>query len=256
MNTTRARVAVSGVPGRLASAIAEAIVAADDLDLVAAVNPGRRGETWNDLPYRSLEEVDAEVVVEAGPTSVVMDNLARWRALGVAVVVGTSGFTAERVEAVESLWGDGRPGCLIVPNFSIGAVLAGRFAELAATHFETVEVIERHGASKPDAPSGTALHTAGRMASAGGRSSSRGEELAPGALGGDVSGVRVHSLRLAGVLAHQEVAMSNVGEQFSIVHHSTSYGSFATGALAAVRAIGDIEGVAMGLDAILGLDTG
>ncbi|CAN5735298.1 4-hydroxy-tetrahydrodipicolinate reductase [soil metagenome] len=256
--TSPPRIAVSGVPGRLASAIARAVIESDDLELGTVFNPARVGQDWNGLAYVGrYSDIEADVVVEAGPTSAVMDNLAGWRALGVATVVGTSGFTAERVTAVERLWGEGQPACLIVPNFSIGAVLAGRFAELAAAHFETVEVIERHGAHKPDAPSGTALHTAGRVGAAGGRSASRGgEELAPGALGGDVGGVRVHSLRLAGVLAHQEVAMSNDGEQLSIVHHSTSYSSFANGALAAVRAVGDLAGVSVGLDAILGVDNG
>src|SRR5690606_40328639 len=108
-----------------------------------------------------------------------------------------------------------------------------RLAELAAPLYATVEIINRHRERKPDAPSGTALQTAARVAAAGGRSAPKGEELVEGALGADVEGVRVHSLRLAGLLSHQEVAHTNPGEQLSIVHQSTSYGSFAAGALAA-----------------------
>lgn len=246
------RVIVSGVPGRLAAAIAEGVLDADDVELVGVYNPNRQGE-WNGVPYLDAASVSADVVIEAGPAGPVFDNIARWRQLGLAVVVGTSGFTTERLEQLADLWGEEGPGCLVVPNFSIGAVLATRFAELAAPHFATVEVIERHRAAKPDAPSGTALQTAARIAAAGGRSADRTEELVTGSLGGDVDGVRVHSLRLEGMLAHQEVALTNSGEQLSLVHHSTSYGSFAAGALAAVRAMSTVSGVEVGLDRILGL---
>lgn len=242
---------VSGVPGKLASAVAAGLAEADDIDLVGVHNPGRRGE-WERVPY--VDGVArADVIVEACPDRAVMDNLAVWRQSGAAVVVGTSGFTGERIEAVRRLWEGADTACLIVPNFSIGAVLMMKFAEMASPHFSTTEVVERHGDGKPDAPSGTALQTAARMAAAGGRSASGGEELAAGARGADVDGIRVHSLRLAGLLSHQEVALTNPGEQLSIVHQSTSYGSFAAGAVAAVRAATDMRGVTVGLDEVLGL---
>lgn len=249
---TNPRTIVSGVPGKLASAVADGLAAADDVDLVGVFNPNRTGR-WQGIPYTSPSAGDVDVVVECGPAGPVMENLRRWREMGLAVVVGTSGFTGERIAQVEQMWEGAPAACLIVPNFSIGAVLMMRFAEVAAPHFETVEVVERHGHYKPDAPSGTALQTAARIAAAGGASVARGEELAEGARGGEVDGVQVHSLRLAGLLSHQEVALTNPGEQLSIVHQSTSYGSFAGGALAAVRAIGDMEGVALGLDAVLGI---
>lgn len=249
---TKPRAIVSGVPGKLASAVADGLAAAEDVDLVGVFNPNRTGE-WQGIPYTSPSAGEVDVVVECGPAGPVMENLRRWREMDLAVVVGTSGFTGERIAQVEQMWEGASAACLIVPNFSIGAVLMMRFAEVAAPHFETVEVVERHGHYKPDAPSGTALQTAARIAAAGGRSVARGEELAEGARGGDVDGVQVHSLRLAGLLSHQEVALTNSGEQLSIVHQSTSYGSFAGGALAAVRAIGDMEGVALGLDAVLGI---
>ncbi|MGA7270788.1 MAG: dihydrodipicolinate reductase C-terminal domain-containing protein, partial [Acidimicrobiia bacterium] len=153
------RVVVSGVPGRLATAVAEGMMTSEGVDLVGVHNPHREG-AWRGVPYIvSVNQEVAEVVVEAGPATSVMANLARWKEGGLAAVVGTSGFTPERLEEVRRLWGQGAPGCLIVPNFSIGAVLAARFAELAAPHFATVELIERHRAAKPDAPSGTALQT-------------------------------------------------------------------------------------------------
>lgn len=245
------RTVVSGVPGKLGTAIAHGIGAVDDVELVGIYNPNRSGE-WEGMSYSSLPG-DLDVVVEAGPDHQVMDNLARWREMGAAVVVGTSGFTQERIAAVRQIWKRSESACLIVPNFSIGAVLMMRFAEMAAPLLETVEVIERHRDRKPDAPSGTALQTAARIAAAGGRSAAKGEELAAGALGGDVHGVRVHSLRLAGLLSHQEVALTNPGEQLSIVHQSTSYGSFTAGAVAAVRAVGGMQGVTVGLDSVLGL---
>lgn len=247
------RVVVSGVPGRLATAVAEGIIGAEGVELVGVHNPHRDGD-WEGAPYvGSVDAALADVVVESGPAESVMENLAMWRDGGVAVVVGTSGFTAGRLQEARRLWGSDPPGCLIVPNFSIGAVLAARFAELAAPHFATVEVIERHRAGKPDAPSGTALQTAQRLAAAGGSSAPSGEELVKGSRGGDVDGVRVHSLRLEGLLAHQEVALTNPGEQLSLVHQSTSYGSFAAGAVAAVKAMRDVSGVEVGLDRILGI---
>lgn len=253
MTGSPVRTVVSGIPGKLAAAVARAIAADGGSDLTGVFNPGRDGE-WDGVRYVTDLPSDVEVVVEAGPDHAVMENLGRWRRAGVAAVVGTSGFTNERIEHVRTLWQGAERACLIVPNFSIGAVLAMRFAELAARHFETAEVIERHSAAKPDAPSGTALQTAARIAGGGGRSSPRQEELVAGSLGGTVDGVRVHSLRLAGILSHQEVAMTNPGEQFSIVHQSTSYDSFASGAVAAVKAVSSMSGVVLGLDRVLGLE--
>lgn len=242
---------VSGVPGRLASAVASGLADASGVDLVGVHNPNRTG-TWNDVPYLAAEEMSAvDVVVECAPDHAVMANVGRWRDADVSVVVGTSGFTAGRIEELQDLWTGAARGCLVVPNFSIGAVLAARFAERAASSFETVEIVERHRSGKPDAPSGTALDTAARVAAAGGSSSPKGHEIVIGSLGGDVDGVRVHSLRLEGLLAHQEVALTNPGEQLSIVHQSTSYGSFAAGAVAAVRGVGALAGVHVGLDVVL-----
>jgi 4-hydroxy-tetrahydrodipicolinate reductase len=249
------RVAISGAGGRLATAVAGAVAAAPDLELTSLYNPNRAGAAVAGLTIvADHDEVDADVVVESTSPSVVMDNLRAWRRRGLGAVVGTSGFTEERLDELRRLWGEDAPGCLVVPNFSVGAVLMARFAELAAPHFAQAEVIERHHADKPDAPSGTALNTAARIAAAGGGSAETSAELVAGARGAPVGGVRVHSLRLEGLISHQEVAFSNEGELFSITHQSTSYDSFGHGAVLAIRHVAaGAGGVAVGLDSVLGI---
>jgi 4-hydroxy-tetrahydrodipicolinate reductase len=246
------RLAISGAGGKLATPIARAALDADDIDLVGLFNPNRAGAEMDGLVVTgNPSEVDADVIVETAHPDVAFDNLAAWAAAGMAAVVGTSGFTPERLERLGDVWGSERP-CLVVPNFSIGAVLMMRFAAEAAAHFEAVEIVERHHSTKPDAPSGTSLASAMGIASGGGVSSSGSEELVTGARGADVEGVRVHALRLPGLIAQQEVALSNAGEVLSIEHLSTSYDSFAMGALTAVRGVQGLSpGVHLGLDAVL-----
>ncbi len=246
------RVAVSGAGGKLAGPIIDAVGAAEDLELSSLYNPNREGATIAGVTVvADPSGVKGDVVVETAHPDVVFGNLRRWRGLEVPVVVGTSGFTVERLSELQEMWGAGHA-CLVVPNFSIGAVLMMRFATEAASHFEVVEIIERHHSSKPDAPSGTALATAMGVAGGGGRSADNSEEMVPGSRGGLVEGVRVHSLRLPGLISHQEVAMSNPGEIFSIEHMSTSYHSFAAGALVAIRGVFDLAGgVHVGLSSVL-----
>lgn len=246
------RVAISGAGGKLANPIIVGVSAVEDLELSGLYNPNRGGQEVAGLTISpDAAKVDADVVVETANAGVVFDNLAAWRDAGMAAVVGTSGFTSERLERLRGLWGDETP-CLVVPNFSIGAVLMMRFAAEASAHFEAVEVIERHHATKPDAPSGTSLATAMGIADAGGLSAEGSEELVAGARGATVEGVRVHSLRLPGVIAQQEVVLSNKGEVLSIEHMSTSYESFAAGAILAIRKVGALPGgVHLGLDAVL-----
>lgn len=245
-------VAVSGAGGKLAGPIAEAVEAADDLSLSALYNPNRAGTEMHGLIVTGdPKSVSADVVVETAHPDVVFDNLEAWRDLGAAAVVGTSGFTPERLEQLRASWGEGSP-CLVVPNFSIGAVLMMRFAAEAARHFEATEIIERHHSTKPDAPSGTALATAMGVAKGEGKSATGSSELVEGARGAMVEGVRVHAIRLPGLISQQEVVLSNTGEVLSIEHLSTSYESFASGAVLAVRNVRDLEpGVHLGLDAVL-----
>lgn len=247
------KVAVSGAMGRLGNVIAQGISNANGLQLSGAYAPGHAGKTVAGVGVDDvIENIDAQILVECTHAGVVMENLKKWHKKGMNVVVGTSGFTEDRIAELKSFWGEDDPGCLIVPNFSIGAVLMMRFAEIASPYFDSAEIIERHEDTKPDAPSGTALATAMRM----GKHHSSFEqkdntEVVRGARGGLVSGVRVHSLRMKGMLSDQEVAFSNKGEIFSIHHSSTSYESFVNGALLAIRYVKTIKGVEIGLDAAL-----
>ena len=247
------KVAVSGAMGRLGSVIAEGIANAGDMKLSGVYDPVHPGKYVAGMEIEdSIKNINAQIVVECTHPDVVMENLIKWHAKGVNVVVGTSGFTKDRIEELKSFWRDEDPGCLIVPNFSIGAVLMMRFAEMASAYFDSAEIIERHENTKPDAPSGTALATAMRMRKYRNESEEiKNDEVVKGARGGLVSGVRVHSLRMKGLLSDQEVAFSNLGEAFSIHHRSTSYESFANGALVAIRYTRTIKGVAIGLDAAL-----
>ncbi len=246
------RVAISGIPGRLASAVAAGIASADDLELATLYNPNRAGETFLDIPIAARQaEVDCDVVFESTEPNVVMENLRAWRAAGFHAVVGTSGFTKERLNEVRSFWGDDGPGCLIAPNFSIGAVLMMRFAEIAAPHFTGIEVVERHHHDKPDAPSGTSIATAARIAAAGGSSLDESVEIVAGSRGAMIEGVRIHSLRMEATLSDQEVALSKSGELLSIHHVGTEYESFVDGALLAVRHVPSTSGVNVGLDGAL-----
>ena len=249
------RVAVSGAMGRLGSVVAKGVANAEDMQLSGVYDPGHPGKIVAGMEIEtSMGNIDADIVVECTHPDVVMENLKQWHDKGVSVVVGTSGFTEERIEEVKTFWTNADTGCLIVPNFSIGAVLMMRFAEMACAYFDSVEIIERHEDTKPEAPSGTALATAMRMGKVRDASEElKSNEVAKGARGGLVSGVRVHSLRMKGLLSDQEVAFSNSGETFSIHHCSTSYESFANGALVAIRYAHTLKGVAIGLDAALGL---
>jgi 4-hydroxy-tetrahydrodipicolinate reductase len=247
--------AVSGAMGRLGGAIANAVAAAADLNLSGIYAPGHEGESLADVAVCvDPQQLAARVVVECGPADAVMGNLRTWHERGLYAVVGTSGFTEQRLDELRSFWSDGSPGCLVVPNFSIGAVLMMHFAEFSAPHFASVEVVERHEQRKPDAPSGTALATAMRIGKRRVRPETEaGQEIVEGARGGLASGVRVHSLRMKGLLSDQEVAFSNTGETLSLLHRSTSYDSFVNGALLAIRHVLNTRGVSVGLDAALGL---
>jgi len=248
-------VAVSGAMGRLGSAISSGVAAAEDMQLTGLYAPGHEGKSFANINVSGeSDKLTAQVVVECAHPDSVMDNLKTWHEKGFKVVVGTSGFTENRLEELKSLWRNEDQGCLVVPNFSIGAVLMMHFAESASSFFDSVEIVERHEDKKPDAPSGTALATAMRI---GKHRNDPGEtpnhEIIEGARGGLASGVRVHSLRMAGLLSDQEVAFSNTGETFSLLHRSTSYESFVNGALLAIRHVEKTKGVSVGLDGLLGI---
>jgi len=258
------RVGVFGAGGRMGSTVCQAVVADPDLELVAAVDPlhaglDLRGVTGADLrglqvspDLESLARAEAQVAVDFTHIDAARVNLAWCAANGVHAVVGTSGFTAADYEDLAERFT--RSNCFVAPNFAIGAVLMMRFAELAAPYFETAEIIELHHDQKVDAPSGTALHTAERMAA---RSSDWGEdpttrEVVEGTRGGTgPGGIRMHSVRLRGLVAHQEVLLGTMGQSLSIRHDSYDRASFMPGVVLAVKTVADHPGVTVGLDALL-----
>ena len=239
-------VGVLGARGRMGSEVCRAVEAADDMRLVAAVDAGDDRE-----PLRA-----AKVVVDFTTPDVVMDNLKWCIDAGVHAVVGTTGFDDERVQRVRGWLDDSAgTGVLIAPNFGIAAVLMMRFAAVAAPHFDSVEIIELHHPNKIDAPSGTARRTAELIAEArGGKPSPDATtQSLDGARGAEVDGVHVHAVRLAGLVAHQEVIMGGHGETLTIRHDSLSRESFMPGVLVGIRWILDKPGLTIGLDAALGL---
>jgi 4-hydroxy-tetrahydrodipicolinate reductase len=240
-------VGVLGARGRMGSEVCRAVEAADDLDLVAAVDIGDDRE-----PLRA-----AQVVVDFTTPDAVMDNL-RWCIdAGLHLVVGTTGFDDDRIAEVGgALEKAPDVGVLIAPNFGIGAVLMMRFAATAAPYFDSVEIVELHHPNKVDAPSGTARRTAELIAQArdGRRSPDATTQEVEGARGAEVGGVRVHAVRLAGLVAHQEVLLGGHGETMTIRHDSLSRESFMPGVLLAVRWVVDHPGLTVGIEEPLGLD--
>ncbi|MET8044207.1 4-hydroxy-tetrahydrodipicolinate reductase [Micromonospora sp. NPDC005215] len=241
------RVGVFGARGRMGIEVCKAVDAADDLDLVAAIDQD------DDLSGA----VGADVVVDFTTPHVVMDNLQWCIEQGISAVVGTTGFTAERLEQVRG-WLAGKPGVgvVIAPNFGIGAVLMMQFAARAARYFESVEIIEQHHPGKLDAPSGTATHTARQIAQARAEAGlgpvpDATKDEVPGARGAEIDGVRVHAVRASGLVAHQEVLFGGTGETLTIRHDSYDRVSFMPGVLLAVRAVRNRPGLTVGLDALL-----
>lgn len=244
------RVGVLGARGRMGSEVCRAVDAADDLELVAMIDQG----DW----LFNAADAGAEVVVDFTTPDTVMDNLHWCIDQGINVVVGTSGFTQQRLDRVRSwLSHRGDLGVVIAPNFAVGAVLMMEFAERAARFFESVEIIEQHHPRKVDAPSGTATRTAQIVAEAraaaglGAMPDATTDEL-PGARGAEVDGVRVHSVRATGLVAHQEVLFGATGETLTIRHDSYDRASFMPGVLLAVRSVVRRPGLTVGLGPLLG----
>ncbi len=243
------RVGVLGSKGKVGSTMVQAVQDADDLTLSAQVDEGD--------PLSRLTEGHTEVVIDFTHPDVVMDNLRFLIDNGIHAVVGTTGFTEERLQQVRS-WLAARPGSavLIAPNFAIGAVLCMHFAQQAAPFYDSVEVIELHHPHKADAPSGTAARTAALIAEARKDLPPNPDATTtslPGARGADVDGVPVHSVRLAGLIAHQEVLFGTAGETLTIRHDSLDRASFVPGVLLAVRAVGNRPGLTVGIEVLLDL---
>jgi 4-hydroxy-tetrahydrodipicolinate reductase len=243
------RVGVLGAKGKVGSTMVGAVQAAEDLTLSAEVDAGD--------PLSLLTEGETEAVIDFTHPDVVMGNLEFLIANGIHAVVGTTGFTTERLERVRS-WLAGKPdtAVLIAPNFAIGAVLSMHFAKQAARFFDSAEVIELHHPQKADAPSGTAARTARLIAEAREGLPPNPDATSaslPGARGAHVDGIPVHSVRLAGLVAHQEILFGTAGETLTIRHDSLDRTSFVPGVLLAVRRIKEHPGLTVGLEPLLDL---
>ncbi len=243
------RVGVLGAKGKVGTTMVAAVQAADDLTLSAEVDAGD--------PLSMFVHHRTEVVIDFTHPDVVMDNLKFLIDNGIHAVVGTTGFTDRRLEQVAA-WLAESPdtSVLIAPNFAIGAVLSMRFAQQAARFFESVEIIELHHPNKADAPSGTAARTARLVAEARKGLPPNPDATStalPGARGADIDGIPVHSVRLAGLVAHQEVLLGTRGETLTIRHDSTDRTSFVPGVLLAVRQIRERPGLTVGIEPLLDL---
>jgi 4-hydroxy-tetrahydrodipicolinate reductase len=250
--STVQRVGVIGARGKVGAEVCRAVEAAAELELVAEIDLGDS--------LQDLVSADVDAVVDFTHPDVVMENLAFCIEHGIHAVVGTTGFDADRLASLEGWLADAPTvGVLVAPNFSIGAVLMMRFAAAAAPFYESVEVVELHHPDKADAPSGTSRRTAELIAAA-----RRGAGSPPmpdatstgleGARGADVDGVRVHALRVRGLVAHQEVILGGPGETLTIRHDSLDRASFTPGVLTGLRAIGDRPGLTVGLENLLDLE--
>ncbi|WP_308210354.1 4-hydroxy-tetrahydrodipicolinate reductase [Nocardiopsis dassonvillei] len=245
------KVGVFGADGRMGSEVVRAVRGAEDMELVAGVDAASDREAV----------LGADCVVDFTHPDAVMDNLEWLIGHGIHAVVGTSGFDEARLERVRRMQ-EAKPGAkvLIAPNFGIAAVLMMYFARKAAPYFDSTEIIELHHPNKADAPSGTAYRTAELVAEARRAAGTAPMPDAttseiPGARGADVEGVRVHALRIAGLIAHQEVVFGTDGETLKIRHDSMNRASFMPGVLLGVRGVdGLADPLTVGLDALLDLD--
>lgn len=261
---SRLRVAVFGAAGRMGSTVCEAVIDDPELDLVAAVDPHHAG-----IDLRQVARLDTDLVlvpdadaIAGARADVAVDftlidaarrNMAWCAANGVHAVVGTSGVTEADVERARELFTSSS--CVIAPNFAIGAVLMMHMAEVAAPWFETADIVEMHHDDKVDAPSGTAIATAERMvaASADWGADPTTHRTLEGARGAQSGGIHLHSLRVRGTVAHQEVVLGTTGQTLSIRHDSYDRSSFMPGVVLAIKKVADHPGVTVGLDRLLGL---
>lgn len=252
------KVLVSGGAGRMGREVVRAVTAEPDMEVVAVVDPGHVGEESGDAPGlivvgdlgTAIAGAAPDVMVDFTHPDAVADNLATALSAGVHCVVGTTGLAHDRIEALAASAPEGT--CLFVaPNFAIGAVLMMRFAADAARFMPHAEIIELHHDRKADAPSGTALRTASLIAAARGAAPAapgRETEIAQGARGASIDGVPVHSVRLPGLVAHQEVLFGGLGQTLTIRHDSIDRTSFMPGVILAIRETVKHTGLIIGLE--------
>jgi 4-hydroxy-tetrahydrodipicolinate reductase len=237
------RVGVVGAAGRMGSETCRAVEADDELELVARVG---HGDAIN-----RLVDAGAEVAVELTTPETVKENVHFCLSQGIHCVIGATGLTDGDLEDVRRWCREGSANAFLAPNFALGAVLMMSFAAKAARHFDTAEIVERHHERKLDAPSGTALRTARLMNDARGGSKPASDGAA--ARGQDEDGIRIHSLRLPGSVAHQEVILGSPGETLTIRHDSIDRSSFMPGVLLAIKRVPGLDGLVVGLENLLDL---
>ena len=251
------RVGVLGAAGRMGQSVCEAVDADDALTLVAAFDPHGAGTTTAQgiavvADLADLIAAKPDVVVDFTVADAARQNLPQIAAAGIHAVVGTTGLADEDIAAFEAAFTSSN--CLIAANFAISAVLMMRFSEMAAPFFDTAEVIELHHDNKIDAPSGTAVATVERMAAASGdwADDPTEHEVYPGARGGEgPAGIRTHSVRMRGMVAHQQVILGALGQTLTIRQDSYDRSSFMPGVVLGCKRIANQPGVTLGLDAIL-----
>jgi 4-hydroxy-tetrahydrodipicolinate reductase len=265
------RIGVVGAGGRMGRQVCEAVAAEGDLELVAAVDPAAAGQKLRSLAgpnvvdltvaadLAALVDAGAQVAVDFTVATAARAQLPWYAAHGVHAVVGTTGLRDEDLRAAEAAFAASAVNAVVAANFAIGAALLVRFCELAAPLMDGVEVIELHHDEKRDAPSGTAMHTAERIAEA--RAAAGAGPFRPdpttdivvaGARGGAVDGVHVHSVRLPGMVAHEEVIFGAVGQSLTMRHDAYDRRSFMPGVLLAIRLVPDRRGFTIGLGPLLG----
>jgi len=267
------RIGVVGAGGRMGRTVCTAVLGADDMELVCAIDPAAAGQDLTELlegpspdlavsgGIDALATAKVDVAVDFTTAAGIGTRLDWYAGHGVHAVVGTSGIPPSEVERARELFASSSANAVIAPNFAVGAALLTRFCELAAPVMDGVEIVELHHEAKLDAPSGTALHTAERIAQA--REASGAGPFVPdpttefpleGARGGlGPAGIRVHAVRLPGLVAHEEVIFGAAGQTLTIRHDSYDRRSFMPGVLLAVRRVGERPGLTFGLGPLLGL---
>ena len=264
MNEARTTVMVVGAAGRMGALTVAAVAAQPDLELVATVDPrfdeadGEQGPRFRSVG-EALDGVRPHVAVDFTVPSAVAATVADVLCAGVHAVVGATGLGEEDVRRLDVIRARSGANLFIAPNFALGAVLMMRYAQMAAAHYRSAEIVELHHDDKVDAPSGTALRTARLMAEAREAqpqgtsqprpSSGLGDKVSRGLL---ADGIHIHSVRLPGLVAHQEVLFGGAGELLTLRHDSFSRESFMTGVLLAVRRVGELDGTVVGLEYLLG----
>ncbi len=263
------KVAVLGAGGKMGSSVVQAVLQEPDLELVALVDPKLSGIEYSHAlgiagtglvvsgDLAELIRSEADVAVDFTDAASAYQNLLFCAENGISAVVGTTGLSQEQLGELNEKFLAAKVGCIVAANFSIGAILMMKFAEMAAPFFHSVEVIEMHHDTKVDAPSGTALATAKRIGHAKVASGGAFEPdptqkfVLQGVRGASVDGVGIHSLRIRGAVAHQEVVMGTTGQSLTIRHDSYDRSSFMPGVVIAVRGVSTVRGLTVGVDDLI-----